>query len=301
MISSLTQAPRDPARWFLTEEGKPQERLISLLEIDKLYNPNDSLEQLVKKTQEAWVKVRQGQNNKERADLVDTQEQQSLREKVARITQEIGLFGARLPEHSHYKYGAWLGATLDGVRLRLRCLIEAWNRGVRFDTFIVFTGYRPLRADEPLEKLLISPLKMKPGWQMAQDAPYKTEYDMMKLVLEQTELPEDMAKALEGKIVFVNAPKPDGEARASTKDCYLEWLKTNPEKGSMLAYSHPLIWPYQQLAGENVLGSEFQLDTCAEEVSQEILNANQARLVSLVQDVAAKCLYELHSRQKVCQ
>lgn len=306
MILTLSSpvAARDPAEWFLTKEGKPTERLIVLLSIDNLYNPNDDLEAIVKKTQEAWVKTMHGKGNIERTDLQDSAKQKEVREKVEKIAQEIGLFDERKPLLRHYKYGACLGALLDGVRQRLHHLITEWQQGVRFDSLVFFTGERYLRkeTDDSLEKLLNpqnSPLKIKEGWQMPADAPYETEYDMCKLIWDQTELPPSMREALKDKVVFVDAKRPQGQERVTTKDCYVTWLNQyKPEPGSMLAPSHPLIWPYQQLAGENALGKDFFLDTIANKVTDQERLKHQQRIVSLVQDTAAKCIFELSKRKK---
>ncbi len=303
---ALNQRP-NPASWFITENGKPTPRLILLLQLDNLYDPNDNLEQIVAKTQKAWIQVQQGKDSKERTDLIDSHKQKEIRQKVEAIVQEIGLFDTRKPALEHYDYGACLGAFLDGVRLRLSILIDEWKKGVRFDSLIFFTGERYLRKEEgkqdSFNELLHpqnSPLKIKSGWQMSQDAPYETEYDMCRLVWEQTEIPEEMQKALQGKVLFINAPAPAGKERPSTRNCYETWLtNNNPQPGTILAPSHPVIWAYQQLAGENILGQQFPLDTISNAATTEVRKKYQEQIVSLVQDTAAKCLYELSQRNKV--
>ena len=296
----------DPARWFITDDGKPTKRLILLLQLDTLYDPNDHLEEIVAKTQKAWVQTIQGQNNKERTDLQDTAEQEKKRLETEKIVQEIGLFNARTPALKHYQYAACLGGYVDGVRKGLAELIEAWQSGIRFDSLIFFTGERYLRKEpgreDSLERLCnpqSSALTIKAGWKMPEDAPYETEYDMCKLIWDQTELPEDMRLALGDKVIFVNAARPVGRERPSTKDAYIAWVKEyNPAPGTVLAISHPLLWTYQQIAGENSLGPNYPLDTCAKAVSEQDRQRHQQRIVSLVQDTAGKCLYELLERQK---
>lgn len=296
----------NPARWFITEDGKPTEHLVELLKLDNLYDPNDKLEQIVAKTQKAWVGCIQGQNNKERTDLKDTVQQQEIRQKVEAIVQELGLFDERKPALDEYTYGSCLGAFLDGVRMRLSYLIEEWKKGKRFDELVFFSGERTLRKEagkeDDIEQLIHpknSSLTIKAGWKMPENAPYETEYDLCKLVWDQTKIPEDMRAALEGHVVFVNAPRPAGKERPSTKDCYEIWIKEHkPRPGTMLAPSHPVIWTYQQLAGENILGEQYPLDTCAPAATAEMRKKYQEKIVSLVQDTAAKCLYELYQRKK---
>ncbi|MBS0655520.1 MAG: hypothetical protein JSR46_07080, partial [Verrucomicrobia bacterium] len=81
-------AKRDPARWFITQEGRPTERLISLLKVDGLYDPHDGLKEIVAKTQKKWVQVIQGQGGKERADLQDSAQQQKVKEVVENLVRE---------------------------------------------------------------------------------------------------------------------------------------------------------------------------------------------------------------------
>ncbi len=294
----------DPARWFITADGKPTTPLIRLLQIDNLYDPNDTLDQIAKKTQTNWVEVVHGKNLKEIPDLKDTPAQQEMRQKVEAIAEEIGLFDERSPALTHYDYAACPGAFVDGVRHRLSYLIELWKKGLRFDKLIFFTGARPLRLEkgreDDIEKITSpqnSPLTIKAGWKLQENAPYKTEYDMCKLIWEQTEIPDDMYKSLEGKVVFINAPAPEGQERPSTKSCYITWLKEyTPEPGTILAASHPMLWCYQQLSGENALGSAFLLDTCARGATAQVRQRYQERIVSLIQNTVAKCLYEIDKK-----
>lgn len=290
----------NPTSWFVTVNAKPTERLVKLLQLDGLYDPNDSLQEIVKKTQKAWLQGIQGQNNKERTDFKDSAQQEKISQVVESLVQELGLYNAHTPALRKYKYGCCLGSFLDGIRGNLKELIDQWNEGVRFENLIFFTGERYLRnaagKEDDIEKLINpanSPLRIKNGWKMPKGAAYKTEYDLCKLIWDQTELPEDMRIALEDKVTFVNAPAPEGKPRPGTKDCYNLWLKGSPDPGTMLAASHPLVWTYQQLAGQNILGDNYPLDISAKEVTPQMRQIYKERLVSLIQDTVAKCLYEI--------
>lgn len=292
---------RDPSHLFITKEGNPTPPLIELLKLDGLYEENDTLADIVQKTQEKWVAVFQGRGNKERTDLQDTTEQQEVREKVEAIARSMGLFAQRKPALAHYDYGVCLGSFLDGVRMHLRQLVRAWEDGVRFDSLVFLTGERYLRKNpgqqDDLEKLKDqsqSPLPFKQGWNFPESAKVETEYDMVKIIWDQIQLPKDMAEALEDKVVFVNAPRGSQE-RPSTKDTYELWLKEfNPPPGTVLAASYPMLWTYQQLAGENVLGRNYPLDTIAPAVTEKELDRHKHAIVSLVHDTVAKCLYEIN-------
>lgn len=288
---------------FLTQEGKFQEPLIQLLQLDGLYDPQDGLKEVVAKTQQHWVAVRTGIGGKERTDLRDTESQQAQVARVEAAARKMGLFDAKTPSLTHYDYGICLGSFLEGVRLRLSMLVDLWQKGVHFDSLVFLTGERDLRsgagAIESLEELCNpskSPLPFKKGWTLPEGAPYATEYDMVRLVWSQVELPADMVQALVGKVIFVNASRGD-KPRASTYDTYNTWLQQyQPKPGTIVAPSHPLVWVHQDLVGKKILGDRFRLDTIAPAADEQVLTLYRKSLVSLVHDTVAKCLYEMYGK-----
>ena len=312
-VASKIFAQRDPAALFITTDYKPTDFLVELLQLDDLYDPSDSFSKMTDKTQKKWLQTVQGKSAQgvaptkgsvERTDLKDSSDQISLREKVERIARSMQLFDKREAALSHYKYGAWLGAFLIGVRNNLNNLVKAWNEGIRFDNLVVFTGERYLRKEagqeDDIAKLCDpsqSPLPFKKDWKLPEGVKYDTEYDMMKLVFDQVELPEDMAKALLGKVTFVNALK-GTNLRPGTKDCYITWLKNNPEPGTIFAVSYPLLWSAQQIAGTTLLGDSYPLDTTAPALSAEEYERRKPAVVSLVHDTVTKCLFEINNRLK---
>jgi hypothetical protein len=291
----------DPKQVFVTKEGQLTPPLIELLRLDHLYDENDTLSDVVKKTQAVWIATAQGANSKERSDIKDTPEQQAMREKVEDIARKMGLFSGRQPLLIHYNDAICLGAFLDAMRLRLADLVSQWNAGIRFDELIFLTGERYLRKnpgqEDDLEKLknpALSPLPFKAGWTFSEQSEYETEYHLAKLLFDQVELPEEMAKALEGKVTFVNVPRGNA-ARPSTKDTYRVWLQDHhPKPGTLLAASTPMLWIYQQIVGENVLGDDYLLDTIAPDVSPEMLKKYRPAIVTLVKDTVAKSLFEIN-------
>lgn len=313
-------AQRDPIYFFIQwdEENKGPsipitltDPMIELLKLDGLYDANDSFSQVVRKTQNQWLAVVQGRKmqgsacaatSTEKTDLADSSENLAVRDKVEKVVRSMGLFDQRNPAYVDYDYGAWLGAFLDGVRNNLQSLVKAWEKGSRFKKLVVFTGERYLRKEDGQEddirKLCDpkqSPLPFKEGWQLPKNARYETEYDMMRLVFDQVQLPHDMEEALNGNVEFVNAPKGQN-LRPGTKDCYVEWLKTNPEPGTLLSASYPLLWVAQEIAGRSVLGERYPLDTIVPALSQEEYEKRKSALVVLVHDTFAKCLYEINLR-----
>jgi hypothetical protein len=111
------------------------------------------------------------------------------------------------------------------------------------------------------------------------------------------ELPEGMAKALEGKIIVVDTPR-GAKARPNTRDTYECWIKRHhPKEGStLLAVSYPLLWVYQQMTAETILQGKYGVDTVAPAVPHD--DNYKYRFVSIVFDTIAKCLYEIHEQNK---
>lgn len=302
-LSELQKKVEDhsPSSLFVTKEGHLSGHVVRLLTLDHQYEEKDDLASVVGKTQQTWIAVRQGQGNKERTDLKDSPERVAIREDVDRCATEMTLYAERKPVLTNYNYAVCHGAFLSGVRTNLSMLIAAWKQGIRFESLVVLSGERDLRKGEN-EQDCVKNLEdgssypfFKKGWKMPADARYETEYDMVKLIWDQTELPEDMAEALKDKVVFVNAPR-GKNVRPGTKDTIKEWIeKYHPEPGTVLAYSYPLLWPYQQLAGETALkGSGLVIDTAAPAIPEKMFRENEVRRVSLVFDTVAKCLFEIN-------
>ena len=293
---------RDPKWMFIRPDGTASDFVISLLKMDGLYDAKDHLSELVTKTQKSWIAVRQGQGNKERTDIRDTEEQQARQVQVEKLIREVGLLDERPPALAHYDHALCPGAFLGGIRSRLAHLLKVWNiNNTRYDDLVFLTGERDLRKEEGQEdcmsKLLdlsSTTLPCKQSWKMASTTPYNTEYDMNKLLFEQIQLPESMEKALDGKVHFVNARK-GTQNRVDTRGTCHTWKqqKPTPISGTALVSSSPLLWAYQHLTIQNSLGSDFIVDTTAPAVSPVELEARRKGLVGLVQDTVAKCLYEI--------
>lgn len=297
---------RSVAQVFVNKDWSLTDHAIDILTMDSLYEKGDTLSSAVKKTQAAWISVIQGKGQKERTDLHDSKERTALREPVEKWASSVGLFSERTPAVQHYTYGVCHGAFLDGVRRNFAQLVAAWKKGIRFDSLVFLTGERYLRKQEggqdEIKNLLDekkSPLPFKKDWKMPEEAPYETEYDMVKLIWSQVQLPEDMAAALEGKVTIVNAPRGDKE-RPGTKEAFATWIEEyHPQPGTVLACSYPLLWSYQQLVGETaLLNTGLNVDTVAPALSERDRQMYGDKMVSLVFDTAAKCLYEIDQKRK---
>lgn len=300
--AQANESLQDAREIFILPDGSPNPNLAALLDLEGLYDPADRLAEMVKKTQRCWIAVQQGRGEKERVDLVDSPERVRIREKVIAIAKEMGLFQGSKPRHERYRYAVCHGSFLSGVRLHLFQLVNEWKQGIRFDSLVFLTGERYLRKgageEDDFAKLLdakASLLPLKSTWipPSLDQICYQTEYDMVKLVWEQVQLPLEMAAALEGKVLFVNALKGNA-ARPSTADTFRFWLQCfHPQPETILAPSYPLLWRYQQLTGLRILGPGFQLDTIAQPVTGEELDKYRHSIVTLIFDTVAKCLYEI--------
>ena len=170
-------------------------------------------DQVLEATQKQWIATRHGLNGIERCDLVDTAQQLRMMPKIIDCLCQIGFFDASLPRRQKYCYGLCLGAFLPAVRARLFQLVEAWKKGVRFDSLIFLCGERPCAKSlqsgvlAALCNPALSPLPFRTGWQPSQEALYEREIDMARLVWDQVEIPEEMRRALEGHVQFIDAPK----------------------------------------------------------------------------------------------
>lgn len=294
---------RDALRMFVTEQDQLTPEVITLLKLDHLYDPQDDLTVVVEKTQAKWLAVRRGDPQKERSDLVDSPEQVAIRDDVVKVADRMGLFKAQDPLLQKYDYAVCLGAFLNGVRSRLAHIVELWQQGIRFESLVFLAGERTLRKGpgqvddyafflDPTK----SPLPFKPNWSPppSDQVVYETEYDMVRLVWDQVQIPVDMELALKGHVIFVNAPR-GIQARPSTKDTYQVWLdQFHPKPGSLVAPSDPLLWTYQQLTGMQVLGPEFNLDTIAHAPSPTLLKRYECSIVALILDTVATCLFRIN-------
>lgn len=285
---------------FISKDEKATPLLRELL---LLYNIQaETLDEIVVETQIRWIAIRQGTGGLERRDIVDTPAQTALRDKTFYIAKKLGLFEKSKPHFNHYTYSICLGAFLESARGRLALLIDAWKQGIRFDWLIFLGSDRPLRSREgENEEFAIfcnpdkSLLAFRPDWvaPILNDTAYKTEYDMLKLIWDQTDVPQDMREHLRDKVVFINAKSTLPGKRASTADSYAEWLSQyHPQPGLILAASSPLVGYYQHLVGNNVLGADYPLNTI-----HSAANPNNMR-VSIILDTIAKCLYEIKIYRK---
>lgn len=268
---------------ILDNQGNPSETLLVLL--DELNVKHDgTLKSIVEVTQKEWLRA----SGKERWDMQE--KYQDKREVLFSYFKKLGLIDQIKPRSKKYDYALMLGATLPRVRDRLSYLANLWDDGVRFNKIIFLGGQRPLEDKfENKEKLLDTNnpyLPFASNWSLNGELP-KTETEMMKFVFDQSNLPEEMKKL---DIVFVDAPmkqKEDGSLkRPTTEDTILDWLKTNPRRGSCIAISNQPYVSYQDSILKTHLSKEFYLETVG-----KALDNNSDRM-TMILDNLARYLYQ---------
>jgi hypothetical protein len=110
-----------------------------------------------------------------------------------------------------------LGATTEGMQIRLDYLKQLWCEGVRFKEVVWLTGDRPLdkRVDRLTERC-------------------KCESEAARVIWEENDLPDEM-RAL--PVVFVAVPM-KGDIGPNTIDTLRAWLNLSPEPCTALFVSN---------------------------------------------------------------
>lgn len=250
--------------------GKPTPLLKELLEIDGLYEADDNYQTIRAKTQQKWIRCIRGKGGVERRDLVDSPQEEAIKDNVTAVMDKMGLFDEACPLYKEYDYALILGAFLPSVEKRIDQLICLQERGVRFKEILFLTGERPLREDEKIS---------------LNSADLQTETDMVRALVAKHRIKASIvdAKALNG-------------LRPSTEDTYRAWIEEfHPKEGTVLAISSPLFVYLQHLIGKRVLPKGFALDTISGPVTQEELNSPYYK-TSVLLDTMAKMIYAIEER-----
>lgn len=282
------------SRLIFNGDHQPRQKLLQLLEIlgmPPLEKTNNSIFQINEWAQKNLL--RQGERWEQQAFVFE-----KLQSKIKPLLCDLGFINT-LPSHFNQYQGALVhGALLSRVRLRLHYLIEQWNLGIRFSELYFLSGERPLNPIYENEDLLKqedpSLLKIKKNWQAPKELP-KTEVEMMQLVWEQSDIPEDMRKYV--KVYFVNAPmKKDPKSntllRPTTDDTIDMWVKSSPSKGRYLAITNAPYINRQDTVTRTIAPSDYEFDTVGPAADTEehmaIFLDELARLIFQTKQLAIK-------------
>lgn len=268
---------------LLTQDYQPKVELIQVMEIAGMKNPSISLEKINEWGQKNLLRKEERWSEQDAA-------LEHLKDRITPLLAELGMKHATAPTRKEYQGAIVHGSTLDEVRLRLHYLIEHWKQGVRFEQLYFLTGARPLNMSiensSICEKDDESPLKIRKGWTLS--SPPTTEYEMVMMIWDQAEVPEDLRQSV--TVEFVQAPmkqSPNSEKleRPTTDDTVIHWLKNKPVQGSYLAVSNAPFTPRQDLVVRAFLTDEYELETIGPALD------NQLR-VAIILDELGRLIYQ---------
>lgn len=187
-----------------------------------------------------------------------------LKPQLFPLLTQLGFIDSAAPLYSEYEGAIVYGALLPRVRVRLQYLIDQWENGVRFNHIYFLGGERPLQKEIETEQALLTEdlLKFKKDWKNPAQIP-QTETEMMRLVWEQTEIPEEMKQV---QVHFINAPmkidpKNGQLIRPNTADTVIFWLKESPVKGKYLGVTNSPYIVRQDLVTRTLAGNGYLFDT----------------------------------------
>jgi hypothetical protein len=261
-----------------------QPALLHLLNLTGVHN-NGTLADITAATQKAWLRS----PNQERWQMAEYTADN--KDQLFQTLKSMGIIDTISPMHTQYDYGVVLGALAERVRMRLAFLVEQWHSGVRFNSLVFLGGERPLDPTVESEKELLEGTVInwprKQNWSLQGSLP-KTELEMMQMVLDQTELPADMAKV---PCLFVNAPAKqaaDGSLKRPTRaDTIIAWLEHNPTPGICLFSSSQPHVLYEHAVMQLCLPREFTVETVGR-------YASNTTNVAVILDAIARTLYCLN-------
>lgn len=259
------------SRLLFDENYKPRAKLLQLLKLVGMEHLNKSEKAVLQIN--SWAQknlLRQGERWQEQTSKFET-----LKPKIKPLLIDLGFINASSPHFNEYQGAIVHGALLPRVRLRLHYLVEQWKQGVRFSHLYFLSGERPLEAQQENEDLFMqdkdSPLKIRKDWSIPIQFP-KTECEMMQLVWDQSEIPEEMRKEVQAH--FINAPmkkdmKSEKLLRPTTDDTVEYWLKTAPLYGRYLAVTNAPYTNRQDLVVRALAPNDYGFDTIASGASEQ--------------------------------
>lgn len=263
VVSVMKPSIQNLAAPFFDSDSKPTIKLVAILKLLGMPSLNPSEKAILQINRFAQENLlRKGERWEEQSEKFE-----ALKPCLKPLLKELGFVKAKSPQLTKYEGAIVHGALLPSVRLRLQYLIDQWNKGVRFSKIYFLTGERPLEIEREGVKAMssdeISPLKIRKDWSLPTKFP-QTECEMIRLVWEQSEIPEEMRA--ETAVHFINAPmkanaKGEKIVRPTTDDTVEAWLKYKPEPGNYLAVSHAPYINRQDVVLKSLTTKDYIVDT----------------------------------------
>lgn len=190
-----------------------------------------------------------------------------LRKPILELLNEIGFIQPVSPSFDQFDGAIVLGAHACAFRERLAFLKQSWQSGVRFQRIYLLGCMRPLLTDdlETSEKLLTSKfpsLPIREDWVPPMELP-KTECEMLGLVWDQSELPDEMRNGVE--VTILGAPMKEEKnsvkpLQPKTEDFVEEWLRHSPPHGRYLAITSLPFLLRQSLVVRRITPASYTFD-----------------------------------------
>jgi hypothetical protein len=222
---------------------------------------------LVHKTQALWLR-RPGSERWQLDALQNSYEDK--RALLMPLFEQLGMCDTIMPVKQEYKYGLFLGHTVESVFDQYYFLVKLLrDKKITLESVILLTGKRTL---EPFEYSFLESHNIPPFY-------IKTEADMIaELFRQKWRFPIPY--------VLVDSPAFNNRTRPTTEDTVLYWLdQYRPEPGSCLAFSIQPVIGYQDAVLRTWLPKTFTLETVGSKTEEHIA-------VGLYLDTLARWLYQ---------
>ncbi len=259
---------------ILNPQGEPSQKLLELLSLTDLEH-DGSLASIVKVTQAEWIR----KPGIERWDIVDTNVEQ--KDRFLNVFAKLNLIDQINPSKKQYNYALWMGATYFRMKTRLEHLITLWQQGVHFNQIVFLAGARPLIESE--KNAMVN------AYNLQDDVLLNTEADAMKMVYDQSVMPEAMRAV---QLVVIDVPmleNKDGSLRRpTTGDTVDYWLAMQPTYGDCLVISNQPYVGYQDSVTKTLLPDDFIVET----VGEKSVDTN----IGIYLDTIARYLYQEKKR-----
>ncbi|MDP3787802.1 MAG: hypothetical protein Q8Q60_00620 [Candidatus Chromulinivorax sp.] len=234
---------------IVNAQGKPSQALLELLSLTGIEH-DGSLASIVQATQATWIR----KPGTERWDI--NEEDRGNKELIHRQLMKMNLIDTVTPSKKKYDYALWMGAAYPRMQTRFAYLVKLWEKGVRFDQIVLLSGARPLTDGE--QSALVHDFNLGSKASI-------TEADAMKLVYENTAMPDEMRKI---PLVVIDVPMQIAQngtlARPTTGDTVNAWMALQPQPGSCLVVSNQPYVAYQNSVTKTLLPSDFVVETVGE-------------------------------------
>jgi hypothetical protein len=272
---------------ILDEKQLPKPALSKLLEHFKI-EYDGTLKNLVEKTQKTWLRT----PGKERWEIEEIKVEE--KELVFGCFKELGCVNQIKACEVEYDYVLVLGALSTRMKLRTATVLKLWGQ-IKFKNLVFLVAQRPRDVEqEGINTFVLSKddkhVKVKKDWKF-NDVLLNTETELIKLIVDQIELPQDFAENV--KITFVDTPmqknKDGSMRRPNTGDTIAQWLKSNPKPGKCLFISNNPYIGYQDSVVRTYMPKEFTIETIGDEASSK-------EKISIYLDTIARWIYQENQR-----